>query len=356
MKKIGIIGLGLIGGSIAKGLRKRFGSLEIVAMNRSQPPLEKALAEKVIDGYTLEAGEIFCGCDIVFVCTPVDRIYAAVKSLLPFIGGDCIITDAGSTKSGVCREMLGCPVQFIGGHPMAGSEKIGYEHSKEYLFENAYYILTPPPDISQDKVELMKSVATALGAIPVIMTPEAHDRAVAAISHMPHVIAAAMVSTVELIDQNNQMHSLAAGGFRDITRIASGSPEMWYPIAMENRAEIRDVISAFRSRLDYFEEICLNGDSDALQTFFRDAKNYRDSFSARTGPGSVYEIRADIQDRPGSIAEVATLLSLNLINIKNIGIINSREYENGVLQILFDSSEDMEKSKLLLKKRNFEIY
>lgn len=356
MKKIGIIGLGLIGGSLAKRLKKKYADLEIVAMNRSLPPLQTAQAENTIDDYASEITDLFTGCNIVFVCTPVDKICGFVRQLLPYLHKDCIITDVGSTKSGICREMEGYPVHFIGGHPMAGSEKTGYEASKDYLFENAYYILTPPPDFPVEKLEYMKAVIHALGAMPVLMTPEAHDQAVAAVSHAPHVIAAALVSTVERLDQHQHMHNLAAGGFRDITRIASGSPDMWYSISMENSAEIHRTLAVFRNRLDYFEEKCMALDGTAVRDFFQDAKDYRDSFSMLAGPGTVYELRADVEDRPGIIAEVATLLSVNQINIKNIGIINSREYENGVLQIVFDTQEAMDKSKKLLQQRNFHIY
>lgn len=361
MMKIGIIGLGLMGGSLAKALKIRYNNPFIVAANRSEDTLIKAYQDKIIDGYCTEVNEIFSDCNIIFICTPVSKIVGYVNKLLPYISKDCILTDVGSTKGSIVSdiEKLADKVCFIGGHPMTGSEQTRYTSAKESLYENAYYILAPVKSVPNDKLELLIDIVTKIGAIPVVLSPSQHDHIVAAISHVPHIIAAAIVNLVNRLDNDRKsMHTLAAGGFKDITRIASSSPEMWQNISQENKTEILNILKEFKTLLGDFENTLLSDDSEALLDYFQNAKNYRDSFSNRNiaSFNKYYEVLVDILDQTGAIATIATLLSVNNINIKNIGIINNREYQHGVLQVLFDNEETWHKSIQLLKKMNYTVY
>lgn len=363
MNKVGIIGLGLIGGSLAKALKHKCNINTIIAMDIESDALIKAQNEGIINDYTTSVDEYFSDCDIVFICTPVKQITSYVKKLLPFIKNDCILTDVGSTKSTIISELNvvldQTNIHFIGGHPMTGSEKAGYNASRGHLFENAYYILTPQPSTPGDKVEKLKNIIIAIGAIPVILTPQYHDLVTASISHVPHILASALVNMVKALDSKDKyMHQLAAGGFKDITRIASSSPEMWHNICMTNQKEILYVIDYLVEILTQFSSAVRNKEDDYIWNFFNSAKQYRDTFSNRS-PGpfmKTYEIIVDVVDEPGIIANIATLLSKHGINIKNIGIINSREYENGVLQIIFDDETSQEKSIRLLQEMNYVIY
>lgn len=360
MRKVGIIGLGLIGGSLAKALKKHCGINDIIALGRNEAPLKQALADGAITGYTTVVDATFADRDIIFLCTPVDKIVGFVESLIPVIKPDCIVTDVGSTKLTIYEKMMEYPqVRFIGGHPMAGSEKVGYTSAQDILFENAFYLLTPSPSSTQDDLDTLREIITKIGALPIVAPPGHHDHCVAAISHAPHVIAAALVNTVyKLDDEKKTMYTLAAGGFRDITRIASSSPDMWSSISFENKDEILKVLESFRNELSDFEEnIRADRESDIFR-FYQDARDYRDSFAMKNSGGymKVYEIFVDIPDKAGMIATIATLLSANDINIKNIGIVNSREYENGVLQILFDTEENMRRSISLLTEMRFTVY
>lgn len=358
LHKAGIVGLGLMGGSIAKALKKYCGVKEIAAYGRNEESLRQALGDGAITGYSTAIDSSFSGCDIIFICTPVDTIADYARMLAPFVGRDCILTDVGSTKTNVYESLAGLDgLCFIGGHPMTGSEKTGYTASVEYLFENAYYLLTPYPDAPPDKVDNLRNIVTQIGAIPVVLPPHTHDHAVAAISHAPHVIASALVNTVrDLDDESHILQSLAAGGFKDITRIASASPEIWQSISMENRCEIIGVLDAFMERLHSFKEQLNNRDNDAVYDFFNNAKTYRDSFQNRTGLMKTYELFVDIVDRPGTIATVTTHLSIHGINIKNIGVVNNREFENGVLQVIFDTESDRNRSIGLLNNLNFTVH
>lgn len=358
IERVGIIGLGLIGGSLAKSFRKRGGITYIAAYGRNEETLRTAQQEGIITQYATALDDTFAGLDAVFVCTPVDYIVSHAQALALIIGPDCILTDAGSVKSQVFQEIAAINgLCFIGGHPMAGSEQTGYEASTDYLFENAYYVLTPAPNASVHKMAELRTLLTCIGAIPIVMSPERHDRAVAAISHAPHVIAAALVNAVRTLeDPTNTLLMLAAGGFKDITRIASSNPDLWQSISMENAVEIAAVLDVFGEQIKQFREALAFNDSESLRRFYANAKDYRDRFQNRTSYIKTYELYIDVRDQPGVIATVAAHMSSNGINIKNIGVVNNREFDNGVLQIIVDSEADREKCSTLLKKLNFPVY
>lgn len=358
--KVGIVGLGLIGGSLAKALRNRCGIKTIVASNRSEDVLITAKAEGTIDEYALGITDIFKGCDIVFICTPVNRIYDYALQLAPIVGKDCIISDVGSTKGKIYDEMktLGDSISYIGGHPMAGSERFRYNASKEHLFENAYYIITPADNIPDEKTEEFRQIIEKIGAIPVVISPYEHDYAVASISHVPHIIAAALVNNVKKLDSEKEyMHLLAAGGFKDITRIASSSADMWESIMFENKDDIISVLDSLTDVIADMKNNLLNNKHEQVYDYFQTAQEYRNSFNNATPKAFVkrYEIDVDVLDRPGSIAIIAVLFSSNGINIKNMGIVNNRENNSGALTFAFDSEEDRMRSVELLRDMNYEV-
>lgn len=359
-KKAGIVGLGLIGGSLCKALRNRYNIEKIVASNRSEDVLKSALKEGFIDEYSLEIDDIFKGCDVVFICTPVDKIYHYARLLAPIVGNECIISDVGSTKGHIYDEMktLGDSITYIGGHPMAGSERFRYNASKEHLFENAYYIITPAEGVRDEKTAEFKEMVEKIGAIPVIVSPYEHDYAVAAISHVPHIIAAALVNNVKKLDSEKEyMHLLAAGGFKDITRIASSSADMWQSIMFENKDDILSVLDSLSDVISDVKKAISDNNKENVYNYFLDAQQYRNSFNNATPKAFVkrYEIDVDVLDRPGSIAIIAVLFSSNGINIKNMGIVNSRENNSGALTFAFDSEEDRRRSVELLRDMNYDV-
>lgn len=357
MKNIGIIGLGLIGGSIAKALKEK-SQVHITATNRSLGSLTDAAADGVVDEYSQTDLSIFSQCDIIFICTSVDKIPDYVRKIIPYIKKDCIITDVGSTKKNIFQKMLEFEnINFIGGHPMAGSEMTGYKSAKSHLLENAYYILAPAPQVSEDKIKSMEEIVQLIGAIPVVLNPDIHDYTVAAVSHVPHIIASAIVNTVkELDDDDCNMHQLAAGGFKDITRIASSSPEVWDSICQDNSEKILSVLKIFRKNIETIEDMLSKGES--IYDFFDTAREYRNTFVNKkvSMQGSIYKINVDMKDRPGEIGAVTIILSSQNINIKNINIINSRDYTEGALEILFNSQADKDKATSILEFLNYKVF
>lgn len=359
--KIGIVGLGLIGGSLAKAFRNRTSVKTIVAYNRHEDVLIEAKKQCIIDEYATEITNIFSNCDIIFICTPVQNIIEYAVKLIPFVSKNCIISDVGSTKWELYQKMKQYTDKFmyIGGHPMTGSERFRYNASKEHLFENAYYIITPDETIPKQTIHDFSELIRSIGAIVVTLSPKEHDYVVASISHVPHIIASALVHNVKNLDTPNQyMHLLAAGGFKDITRIASSSPIMWQQICLTNQEQILKLIDAFIASLEQIKTKIASSHENFLLDFFQSAKDYRDSLPLINSVSlpKVYEIYCDLVDEIGGIAALAKILATNQINIKNIGIIHNREFQEGVLHIEFYEEEALQKSLLLLRKHHYTVY
>ena len=356
---IGIVGLGLIGGSIARTLKSKDAAIRITVMSRNEDALAAALRDGVADEVTSTDWSLFATCDAVFICVPVDKIFENAERLAHTVRRDCIITDVGSVKAPVMQAVAGLDLCFIGGHPMAGSEKSGYAASVDYLFENAHYFLTPPENAHVYATEALRALIARLGAIPVTMCAEQHDRIVAAVSHGPHIAAAALVNTVAALDNSGgDLRTFSAGGFKDITRIASSDGALWRSICTENKLEVLSFLSMLQEQIEAFRSGLASGSELMLEGLFDRARDYRDSMSSskRSKYADAFLIHMDVPDRPGSIATVATLLSANNINIKNIGIVHNREYHDGVLQIVLDSEDSRANAVTLLKEMNFKVY
>ena len=226
----GFIGLGLIGGSIAKAIRKIQPDCHILVYDTNTNMTQNALTEGIADAVTDSIGNDFHSCDMIFLCAPVSINNENLAQLKPYLSPDTLITDVGSVKSSIHDKVkeLGLEKHFIGGHPMAGSEKSGFTNANPIILENAFYILTPTESSSEEDLTFYRELVQAIGAIPLVITCDKHDYVTAAISHVPHLIAAALVNLVHDHDtQEGTMKLVAAGGFKDITRIASSSPQMW---------------------------------------------------------------------------------------------------------------------------------
>lgn len=360
LQKVGFIGLGLIGGSIAKRLKRLHKDLNIIATAGHASTIADAYGQGLITNSAPCCVDDFYDCDYIFLCTPVQKNIEYLRQLKGNIGADCIITDVGSVKSDIHREVaaLGMEHQFIGGHPMAGSEKTGLSNAKDFLLENAYYIITPTACSKKEDILKFRELVSSLGAIPMVLDYELHDYATAAISHLPHVIAYSLVNLVrESDDANETMKTIAAGGFKDITRIASSSPVMWEHICLSNQKQLLKLIDAYMDALKKTRSDIASADADALHSSFTAAKDYRDSITiSHSGPlKKVYEIYIDLPDEAGGIATIATILASNSLSIKNIGIIHNREFEDGVLRLeMYDG--DALSSAITLLKRHYTIY
>ncbi len=363
--RIGFIGFGLIGGSIARALKNINHDYYLFAYDyhkdKPSSDLKAALTDGVLNSITSSLGEYFPECDLLFLCAPVLSNINYLKQLKPLLKPSCILTDVGSVKENIhaAVEGLGLTEQFIGGHPMTGSEKTGYLNSYALLLENAYYILTPTKDVPPVMVDFLYGLVKKLGSIPILLEAKEHDEITAAISHVPHIIAAQLVNLVRDSDSEaEKMRDLAAGGFKDITRIASSSPVMWQNICLTNSGQIKGLLDRYIASLQTASEALSNMDGDYLYQMFDTAGEYRSAIPNKSigMMKKLFEIYLDIVDEAGAIATIATLLASNQISIKNIGIIHNREFEEGVLRIEFYEDQPQEKAVTLLKRYNYRIY
>ena len=360
-KKIGFVGLGLIGGSIAKAIRQYYPDYEIVAFDKSKETLALATQESAIDVACTTIDDNFDNCSYIFLCAPVSYNTAYLKQLKSHLHENCILTDVGSVKTSIHKEVIALDMEenFIGGHPMAGSEKSGFVNSKAMLIENAYYIITPTAKVAKEKVEAYTAFVESLKALPVVLDYEEHDYITGAISHLPHIIASALVNFVKDKDCKEElMKHLAAGGFKDITRIASSSPTMWQHICLKNKDNIVNILDDYIGVLEDAKRSVADGAESDIFNFFETSKNYRNSIpGGSSGPiKRMFAVYCDIIDEAGGIATIATILAANNINLKNIGIIHNREFEEGVLRIEFYDEASSKKAAELLQKYRYVVY
>lgn len=355
----GFIGFGLIGGSIARGIRRANPNARIMAYMRTRSRLEQAKRDGIVDIILDGVGEELRLCDMIFLCTPVEYNEQYLSAVRPYLKPGALVTDVGSTKTSIHKtvEQLGMEDVFIGGHPMAGSEKTGYENATDHLLENAYYIVTPTSKTRPEDTRRLVEIASLIHSIPIVLDYREHDRIVAAISHLPHLIASSLVNLVKDSDSGSMMKRLAAGGFKDITRIASSSPEMWEQICMTNTDNISLMLDAYIASLQSIRQSLSQKDSAAIHTLFDTSREYRNSISD-SGRGSVtpeYSFTVDIVDEPGAISTLSCILSARGISISNIGINHNREHGEGALKITFYNEASMEAAWKQLKKYNYEL-
>ena len=362
-------GLGLIGGSIARAIRQYRPDAVIYAWDPDQLALRIAQQEGVVNERLLSPdtavarGRSYFPEDtsVVFLSAPVEdnlRNLAKIRSVLT---RDMILTDVGSVKGPVHHAVKASGLSdiFVGGHPMAGTERSGYRNSKALLLENAYYILTPAEECPEEKREFMHQLVADLRAIPIVLDPEEHDFTTAAISHVPHVVSAALVNLVRENDgADGHMKRIAAGGFKDITRISSSSPDVWEQICMANGEKIGKLLDSYIEELTEFRRALADANAPAMHEYFENARRYREGFADTSG-GPIpkeYAISVEIEDQPGMIAEISLLLANRQINIKNIGITHNRETSSGALRIEFHDAKAETAARFLLISKGYTVY
>ncbi|GAB7387525.1 prephenate dehydrogenase [Bacillaceae bacterium] len=362
MKRVTIVGVGLIGGSIALSLKKAV-NCTITGFDLRESQLRLAETLGVVDYGAESLQEAVREADCVFLCAPVGQLYDLIRTLSQLeLKEGAIITDTGSTKARIVDYSVRLkeqPVYFIGGHPMAGSHKSGVEAAHDRLFENAYYVLTPTDDTPTEAVDELRSLLAATKAKIVLMDPVEHDQIVGAISHFPHIIASLLVNLVaRYSEENDWYYRLAAGGFRDITRIASSNPVMWRDILLNNQEVIEKLAADWQRALEEIVSLVARGKEEEIERFFREARDFRDRIPERRRGAltSLYDLFLDVPDHPGVIGKVTTLLGEAEISIVNIQILEIREDIMGVLRITFRNEEDLDRAAVLLRQHGYHVY
>jgi prephenate dehydrogenase len=282
IKQLTIIGVGLIGGSLARALKRAAAVGKIVGSGRDAAHLQRAQALGVIDRAETDMAAAVEGADIVLVAAPVGAMESIFAVIAPSLSADTILTDAGSTKASVveaARAAFGeLPANFVPGHPIAGTEKSGVEASFAELYDGRRVILTPTESSSPAAVKAVREMWQQAGAEVVETTVVHHDEVLAATSHLPHLLAFSLVDTLATMDAKQEIFEYAAGGFRDFTRIASSDPLMWHDICVHNEAALLKMLERFEADLDKLREAIARNDSDYLLQVFTRAKKARDQF------------------------------------------------------------------------------
>ncbi|AYC29394.1 prephenate dehydrogenase [Paenisporosarcina cavernae] len=360
--KIGIIGLGLIGGSLAKAL-KRNSENYVIGFDVKKESLSHALNKKIIDEIALNCEDDFHSVDYLFLATPVEKTIEIMR-LIPSwrLKENVIVSDTGSTKKEimkVAQELTTVGITFIGAHPMAGSHKSGLSASKAHLFENAYMILTPlGNDISL--IHSMKKLLEPTKAKVLVTSAQQHDEMTALVSHFPHLVATSLVHRLanEASDYPVAM-KIAAGGFRDTTRIASGNPIMWRDITIQNREILLSQLQKWEEEMQRLKKLLSEGSPSDMEDYFISAKQVRDELpiSNQGALYSTFDLSVDVPDYPGVISELTGLLAEHMISLTNLRIVEAREDIYGIFVISFQTASDRQRAQELIQtKTAYESY
>lgn len=364
---ISIVGLGLIGGSLAKALRLK-GYLGV--LNGFDPDPQTLVQARqsglftivdAVPGKNGDNAENTGGAvsELVVIAVPLGKVREAMISALPLIGPGTVVMDVGSVKGTVhdtaVDVLTGTGAIFVGGHPMAGSEKGGFNAGSPILFENAYFFLTPDAHFEGlvrgvQPVDLLKQMILKLGALPVITEPKAHDALTARLSHLPHLTASILVEVFAASLPTDQL-KFAGGGFRDSTRIAMGDPSLWRDIFVHNRSEVISSIDTLVDGLMRFKKNLQDVEDQAIVETLGEAQRLRSGLITirPSEEVSLYPLRLELEDRPGILAEVTKLLADHQLDIKDLALDHSRENQRGAFTLSFASNADRLTAASLLK-------
>jgi prephenate dehydrogenase len=331
--KLGILGVGMIGGSIGLAARRRTGA-SVCGYDRDPRVCDAALERGAIDTRADELAAAVDGADVVFVAAPVGALVASVRDALEAAGPQCVVTDVGSTKRLLAA--AGADERFVGGHPLAGAETSGVEHAREDLFDGATWYLTPTGETTGILYERLHRLLRSIGASPAAIDAETHDRLMACVSHLPHVLANLLVTQAAGLLGDGEAERLPAVGpsFRDATRVAGANSDIWTDIYMSNGDALLEGIDRFAARLGEVRAALEGGDREAIRSWNERARADRDALlGTGLAGGDVHELRVSVPNRPGVIAELALALGRAGVNIADMALSPSQDNRQGVVAL-----------------------
>jgi prephenate dehydrogenase len=353
IKNISIIGLGLIGGSLAKAIKQTNPAIRISAFDHKNI-LNQALEDGVIDK-TLSAVTEAVESNAIFICLPVNFATEVFQELLPLLKENQILSDCCSIKGTFEKiwKQSNSKGIYIGGHPMTGKEKSGYESSDSMLFENSVYILTTCDKSKKEVLEFAK-LLESIGSYITFLDANIHDWIVAEVSHLPQLIATSLVNTIFQHPNLNTL-SFAAGGFRDMTRIASSPFNVWKPIIIQNKEKILNALNSFKSELNSVYNLIEKDDFEGLAKKFESAQIRRDEIPKNTKGfmSQLFDVYVYVKDQPGEMSKISTALYEANINIKDIELLKIREGSGATFRISFSTEADVEQAKKIMTSIGF---
>lgn len=360
-KRCCIIGLGLIGGSLGMALGRSGVVGERLGVDMHRQSMEEAVERAAVDD-TASLSVAVREADLVILALPVRKTASILKEMAPLLQKGALVTDVGSTKVEVIRAMerhLPEEVEFVGGHPMAGSEQAGISAADPLLLENAVYLLTPVARTREKTVHKMKELIQSIKASPLVLSPEEHDKLLGLTSHLPHLVAVALVNALQkAAPERENLLTLAGGGFRDTTRIAMGDPEIWSDIFSSNREYLKQHLEVFQAELDRFARCLEEGSPEEAAKVLQEARDFRSSMPSR-GKGllpALYELIVLLPDVPGVLGKITTILGEAGLNISDIEILRVREEEGGTIRLGFNCAQERENAWSILSQNGYHVW
>lgn len=357
LNRIAIVGLGLIGGSFAKALKQANDEIYISAFDFPEI-LEKALKDKVIN-QALSSIKDSLNSDLIILALPIEQSLKVFKELSPLLNHNQVISDFCSVKGIFAVQWKSVPGEgkYIGAHPMTGKEKGGYENSDALLFENSVFIVCSENDNSNLFNEYISLVKLS-GARISVLDPYLHDKITSQVSHLPQLLSVILVNHSAKKDAKYSILDYAAGGFRDMTRIASSDFSIWESIIKYNKQEIVNSIETFEKKLSELKEIINKDDYSGLSKLFESARQLRNEIPISTKGfiDPLFDITVFVKDQPGMISKISTILFENNINIKDVELLKIREGTGGNFKFYFESEKEAAMAKQLIIKAGFHIY
>ena len=355
LRSLAVVGTGLIGASVALGAR-RAGVEKVTGWDPDEAHLAAAAERGAVEP-AADLASVLADAELAVVAAPVTALPAQVRAVLDASGPACTVTDVGSTKGGVCAAAAG-EGRFIGGHPICGSEARGPERATAELFEGATWFLTPVAATEPERYRLVHGFVSALGAIPVAVDPDAHDRLVAVTSHLPHALANVLLNHAGGARVEGHEPLAAAGGsLRDMTRIAGANPRIWVDIFLENRVALAAALAEHRRRIEQVETALEAGDAGFLARWIGEASTHRRRLleTAYDDPGSLQRLRVHVPDRPGVIAGIAQALGAERINIADFDLQHLSTERGGTLTILVTGEQEAERAAAILETQGYGV-
>ncbi len=349
--KIAVLGVGLIGGSIGLAARRKLEGAEVVGFDPDPGTLDRAVAGGAIDRGAGTVAEACEGADVVFCAAPVASLPDLARAALDACGPECVVSDAGSTKREIVAS-LGGDERFIGGHPLAGAETSGVENARADLFEGARWYLTPTDRSGGLLYDRLQRTVAGLGARPQAIDAEAHDRLMATVSHLPHVVANVLVgqAAAELTRDSERMPEVGPS-FRDTTRVAGSNPAIWGDIFATNREAVAGAIDAVGERLREAAELIRAGDRDAVAAWHAAAaEDRRALLEAELAGGPLHELRVVVANRPGTVAELALALGEAGVNIEDMALYPAPDMTSGAVSLWVSGAEQAERAAALVRE------
>ncbi len=347
--RIAVLGVGLIGGSIGLAARRRL-EADVAGFDPDRELLARAEELGAIDSVHQSAAAAVEGAELVFCAAPVTALPGLAAEALDAAGEDCAVTDVGSVKRDVIAA-LGSESRFIGGHPLAGAETAGVENARDDLFEGARWYLTPTPNSGGMLYDRVQRVISEIGARPQAIEAETHDRLMATVSHLPHVLANVLVTQATTALSEEAEHLPEVGpSFRDATRVAGANPAIWPDIFAGNREAVASEIDGVIARLGETAELLRAGDRDALGAWHEQAgRRRRELIDTEIAGGPLHELRVLVPNRPGIVAEVALELGQAGVNIEDMALYPAPDMTSGAISLYVAGDEQAERAEKLLR-------